>query len=55
MAALRHGSWDDDSRKAARTVRTWIVYDVIAKSVVEVDEEEKSKATDDVWHSWWAV
>jgi len=55
LDALRHGSWDDDSRKAARTVRTWVGYDVIAKSVVEVDEKEKSKATDDVWHSWWAV
>jgi len=55
LAASRHESWDENTCKAARTVRTWVGYDVIAKSVVEVEEEEKSKATDDVWHSWWAV
>jgi hypothetical protein len=55
LAASRHGSWDDDARKAARTVRTWVGYDVIAKSVMEVDAANKAKDTDDVWHSWWAV
>ena len=55
LAASRHKSWDDDTRKAARTVRTWVGYDVIAKSVMEVDAAKKAKDTSDVWHSWWAV
>ena len=55
LAASRHGSWDDETRKAARTVRTWVGYDIIAKSVTEVDAAKKAKDTDDVWHSWWAV
>jgi hypothetical protein len=55
LNASRHESWDDDTRKAARTVRTWVGYDVIAKSVMEVDAAKKAKDTDDVWHSWWAV
>jgi hypothetical protein len=55
LAASRHESWDDHTRKAARIVRTWVGYDVIAKSVVEVDKARKAKATNDVWNSWWAV
>jgi hypothetical protein len=55
LAASRHKSWDDETRKAARTVRTWVGYDVIAKSVMEVDAAKKAKDTDGVWHSWWAV
>jgi hypothetical protein len=55
LAASRHKSWDDDTRKAARTVRTWVGYDVVRKSVMEVDVAKKAKDTDDVWHSWWAV
>jgi hypothetical protein len=55
LAASRHELWDDETRKAARTVRTWVGYDVIAKSVMEVDAAKKAQDTDDVWHSWWAV
>lgn len=55
LAASRHGSWDDETRKAARVVRTWVGYDVIRKSVMEVDAAKKAKDTDDVWHSLWAV
>jgi hypothetical protein len=55
LAASRHESWYVDARKAARTVRTWVGYDVIAKSVMEVAAAKKAKDTDDVWHSWWAV
>jgi hypothetical protein len=55
LAASRHESWDDRTRKAARTVRTWVGYDVIAKAVAEVDAAKKAKATNDVWNSWWAV
>jgi hypothetical protein len=55
LAASRHESWDEETRKAARTVRTWVGYDVIAKSVMEVDAAKKAKDTSDVWHSWWAV
>lgn len=55
MAPSRHKSWDDDTRKAARILRTWVGYDVIAKAVAEVDTATKAEATSDVWHSWWAV
>ena len=55
LQASRHGSWDDETRKAARTVRTWVGYDVVAIAVNEVDARTKAKATSDVWHSWWAV
>lgn len=55
LAASRHESWDEETRKAARTVRTWVGYDVIRKSVMEVDAAKKAKDTNNVWHSWWAV
>jgi hypothetical protein len=55
LAASRHESWDEETRKAARTVRTWVGYDVIRKSAMEVGAAEKDEASSDVWHSWWAV
>jgi hypothetical protein len=55
LAASRHESWGDETRKAARTARTWVGYDVIAKSVMEVDAAEKDEASNDVWQSWWAI
>lgn len=36
LAASRHESWDDETRKAARVVRTWVGYDVLSIAVSEV-------------------
>jgi hypothetical protein len=55
LAASRHESWDDHTCNAARIIRTWVGYDVIAKAVAEVDAAKKAEATNDVWNSWWAV
>lgn len=55
LVASRHESWDDETRKAARVVRTWVGYDVLSIAVSEVDLAKKVIATGEVWRSWWAA